>query len=951
MKSKLIFKIVTLLIVFSLCTATTYGQTGRIAGKVTDKKTGETLIGLTVKINGTTKGVSTDVEGRYLLSGLTAGKYILDFSYIGYAVKSISDVIVNNDQVTNLDVVMEESSGQKLNEVVITATARQESIGGLYAQQKTSVRISDGITADVIRRSPDRSTGEVLKRVSGTSIQDNKFVVVRGLSDRYNNTLMNGAPLPSSEPDRKAFSFDVVPSNLIDQVVINKTAAADLPGDFAGGVIQMKTKDFPDQRVLSFNYSTGYNTQSTFKPFKGSTRGNLDFLAMDNGHRDMPSSFPQTASKYVNSSLEQRFAYSKSFANSWGVNSFGSAAPTQSIQLNYGDTYKMPNQNKLGFLVSLNYRNASVQQEQRRADYQELSATANDYVFDYNDNVYNHNVSLGGLANVAYTFDKSKLTLKTLYNRVFEDTYTDRVGGSFEVPHFEQMNSQFQLTQKSLFNSSLEGAHSLGEKNFKLDWNLSLSASNQSLPDLRRLYYSRAAGTNEPFEAAVPAGSGSPRNAGRYFSDLQDYIYGGGANFVLPWQLGAGDQSIKIGFLSQYRTRDFNSRELGYIRQNPSAFNANLLRLPQDQLFAEQNFGPNGFVVDDITMPSNNYTANGFLNAAYIMSTNEVLQKLKLNWGVRVESYMEELESFTILGSPINVDNKYFDVLPSANLIYSPSDKTNLRFSYSNTVARAEFRELAPFSFFEFESQNMVIGNPDLERTRINNFDLRLEHYPSSGQVLSITTFYKDFTNPIERVFQPGSVAASKTASFQNAKGSTLYGVELEARQTLGFLGNARWLNNWTAYVNASLMKSDVKLDRVRFPNNNDSRALQGQSPYLINGGLQYSDKLWSFNALYNRIGRRINIVGIGGYDNEGKFVATYPDIYENPRDIVDLSISRKVLNSRAEIKLNVADIFNQESVLYQDVNGDKIYSRNDDQTNRRVKYGTTYNLSFGYSF
>ncbi|PRY51429.1 TonB-dependent receptor [Arcticibacter pallidicorallinus] len=946
MKRLFDLKFTALFIFLTLHVFSVAGQSvGKIAGKVTDGKTGEALIGLTVKVQGSTKGTSTDIEGRYSISGLTAGKHTLVFSYVGYSSKSVSDIVVKASQVTNADIVMEESEGNSLNEVVITASAKQESVGALYAMQRVSVRVSDGISAEQIRRSPDRNTSDVLKRVSGASIQENKFLLIRGLSDRYNTTLLNNAPLPSSEPDRKAFSFDIIPSNLVDQIVVNKTAAADLPGDFAGGVIQIKTRDFPEQELVSLNYSASYNTQSTFKDFKGGKRGGLDLLGFDDGLRDMPSSFPSNRTNYVNSSLDQRVAYTKAFKNNWGVENFGAALPTQSLQFTYGNSYTLENANKFGFIASLSYRNGNTITDQTRADIEQIG----DESFSFKDDVYKNSINVGGLANFAYAFKNSKIAFKNIYNRVFDDAYTSRVGVALEEPNFDNRNSQFQLLQKSLLSSILEGEHSF-ENRRKLDWNASFSSSNQDQPDLRRIFYSRPSGSSEPFKASVNTGSASTKNAGRFYSDLQDYVYAGAVNYTHPFKLGKLDQIVKVGALSQYRTRDFSARELGYVRTTANAESESYLSLPQEEIFSPGNISRTGFIFDEITNPSNTYDANVLLNAGYVMLTNELAQKWKLNWGLRVESYHEKLNSATVLGTPITVDNNYVDLLPSANLIFSIDDKTNLRASYSNTVARAEFRELAPFSFFDFESNNVIIGNNNLKRSRINNFDLRFEHFSPGGQIFSLTGFYKQFKNPIEQVFNQGTVAASKAASFQNATKATLFGAELEIRQRLSFIKEADFFTNTSVYANLAIMKSDVKLDRQLFANINESRALQGQSPYLINGGIQYNDNKWGFNVLYNRIGRRINIVGFGRYEASG-FVYEYPDIYENPRDVIDLQISRKLFSNRLDAKINVGDLLNQKAVLYQDNNNDKKFNPSSDQSIRTIKYGSNFSLSLGYNF
>jgi hypothetical protein len=292
LKSITFFKRTALTVLVLFLSIAAYAQTGKISGTISDKKTGETLIGVTVKIKGTTKGVSTDVDGKYILQAMANGKYTLEFSYVGYQTKEVSDVEVKSPSVTSLNVILNEAGGQNLQEVVVRASFKQESVNALYAKQKNSAVISDGVSSDQIKKSPDRNTSDVLKRVSGATVQDNKFVVIRGLSDRYNTATLDGSSLPSTEPNRKAFSFDIVPSNLVDNLIISKTATPDLPADFTGGAIQISTKDIPESNFISFGIGAGYNTASTFKDFKSGARTATDYLGFDNGDKALPANFP-----------------------------------------------------------------------------------------------------------------------------------------------------------------------------------------------------------------------------------------------------------------------------------------------------------------------------------------------------------------------------------------------------------------------------------------------------------------------------------------------------------------------------------------------------------------------------------------------------------------------------------------------------------------------------------
>nr|WP_305121160.1 TonB-dependent receptor [Pedobacter xinjiangensis] len=927
-----------------------FGQstTGKITGKVTDKKNGETLIGLNVKVVGAPKGASTDVEGRYTLGNLAAGKYSVHFTYVGYATKTVSDVIVKAGAVTNLDVTMDEGASNQLQAVVINVSAKQESVAGLYAQQKNAVSMSSGVSADVIKRSPDRNTGEVLKRVSGASIQDNKFIIVRGLSDRYNNAMVNNAPLPSTEPDRKTFSFDVIPSSLVDNIVINKTATPELPGDFTGGAIQIKTKDFPDVKNLEINYGIGYNSLTTFNNFYGNTRPGLDFTGFGATSRALPSSFPATRRQFNSASLNQQVAYSKGFDNTWGINNLGKAMPSQNLQFVYGNSYALKNESKLGLILSATYRNSTTISEESRSEFNLRSNNVSVPFYQFNDTYYAFNTTLGILANLSYIKGNNKFAFKNIFNKSFDDTYLNRSGQTNEQLTLLK-GSQQEVNDKSLINSVLEGDHLLSSINkSRINWNVSFGRVTNNQPDLRRLSYTKPVegDPSEPYQAAVPLVA-SPSTAGRFFSELSENIFGAAVNYSIPFNWLENSHSLKVGLSKQYKLRDVSARVLGY-KQGGSGYT--LLTLPQDQLFVSNNISADLFFIDDITNTNNKYDATGDLNAGYVMFNNVLFKKLKASWGARVENYIEELNTVDN-NRQLNVKNNYLDILPSANLSYPLNDKSNLRISYSNTIARAQFRELAPFNFYDFVTDAMRTGNDDLKRSKITNLDLRYEIYPSAGQLLSISGFYKFLKDPIESFITSDSSPTNKTISYFNAPQATALGLELELRHDLGFIntGSANW-KNLIFSANAAIIKSEVDFEGSGVVA--QSRPLQGQSPYLINTGLHYNtpNSSWQTSLLYNRIGKRISVVGFGNTRN-GSYFADYPDVYEAPRNILDFQLSKRIIKKKGEVKLNVSNIFDSDAKFYQDLNENDRYDNSSDQLINSVQYGRSVSLSFGYRF
>jgi len=908
-----------------------YAQTGKISGVVSDTKTGETLIGVTVKIKGTTKGVSTDVDGKYTLQAMANGKYTLEFSYVGYQTKEVSDIEVKSPAVTNLSVTLSEASGQNLGEVVVKASFKQESINTLYAQQKNSALISDGISSEQIKKSPDRNTSDVLKRVSGATIQDNKFVIVRGLSDRYNTATLDNSTLPSTEANKKAFSFDIVPSNLVDKITISKTATPDLPADFAGGAVQIVTKDIPDQNFLSLGVGYGYNSQSTFKDFLATKKNVQNYLGFEDGSKQLAENFPsseQVAKGTLTSS--KNIAALKSLPNDLTVKN-RSALPTQNYQLSLGRVKHFESGNTFGALISATYRNAqTINQDVER----------NFYVYNYTDNQYKFSTNLGGLANFAYSFGKNKISFKNIYNRNYDDTYAERTG----IKDGNALNRfyAYDIMQKSLFKTTLEGDHQIGEGNNKLKWTASYSNIGNNQPNQLKINYTKPlAAQNDPSVLYQANITSLGKDNTRLFSDLNEDIYAGDVNYSTPFKLFDASTTFKVGLGSQYRDRNFTARFIGaeLITNNPD-LQTQIRSLPVNQIFSQSLFESGVYRLAEVGGELDSYKANSFTNYGYVMLDQKFGESFRAVYGARVESYNVKVMSI----SKTYVDDSQVDVLPSVNLTYSLTKKANLRASYYRTLARPEFRELSLSSYYDYELLGNITGNPNLKRSLIDNADIRYEIYPEAGQLFSVSAFYKHFTNAIESYRY--DVLSTPDVSFFNTPKAYTYGLEFEGRKNLNFIAGSNFFKNTTAYVNLSLIKS--KVTNPTDQNYIDkTRPMVGQSPYVINAGLQHSalDNKLNLNILYNKIGRRI--VQASGIN--------FPSTWENPRDVIDLQVSYKVLKSKGEFKLNAGDILNQRSIIYFDYNGDKKYNgsvgNGGDETFSSYRSGTNISLSFNYTF
>ncbi len=914
-----------------------FAQTAKLNGKVINSKN-EPLAGATVTVAGVAKAVPADVEGRFTLTLEIGKKYTVNVSSAGYTRKSLEDVEVTAGNDNVITIVLDNAS--QLQEVVVRTSVRKESTSALVNFQRNNTSVSSGLAADFIKRTPDKNTGEILKRVSGTSIQDNKFVVVRGLGDRYNTAFLNGAQLPSSEPDKKAFSFDVIPSSVVDNIIINKTATPDLTGEFAGGLVQVTTKDVPTNNFLTIGATLGWNTQSTGKNFISNERSSTDWIGFDNGIRDLPKGFPSTRQQYnalanQPNGLDKKLEYTRLFSDDVYRQTTSKAAPIQTYNIAWGTGKTLKNDAKIGTVLSVLYRKQMLKYDVERS----LFETDGIALQQYTDAQNKYSANLGAMANFSYVKGNNKLSFKNLFNQYFEDNFYTRTGPNVDRSGDVRLYSSV-LNQRTFYTGILEGNHKISLGNSRLYWNAAYALNDKSQPDLRTSAYFRSGiGSNNPYEW-------DQDDTRRFFSSLKDHSLSGSAALTIPFNALGLRQSLKVGGSTIVKFRDFKSRIFRYVEAG-NDFNNDYRTLPFDQIFAKQNISRNGFVMEEFTNNQDKYFAVSVLNGGYAMFDNKLSDDLRVIWGARLEYFEQFLRTRDLSAKQILINTEAFKFLPSLNISYNVSNKNILRLSASKTVSRPEFREIAPFQFFDYESTFGVRGNPDLKTTDIYNFDARFEMYPGAGEAITFGGFYKRFVNPIEFRLDPGSVLTRRNYFFQNAKDANTYGLELEVRKNLKFLGgNSDLLSDFSVFANFTYIFSQVSFnDELLGKVVSADRPVQGQSPYLINGGLQYANSSNGISAtlLYNRVGNRLALVG---YSSLG-----FPDIYENARDVVDFQISKKILKKKGEIKLSFSDLLNQKIMYYENVDTERTYSKGSDRVFSSYKPGSTISVGFTYDF
>jgi TonB-dependent receptor len=924
------YKLFTILffILFSFAAA---AQKSKIEGKITDAKTGNPVSGISVVIKETGKGVSTDLEGRFVLNAEPGKKYTLVLSSTNYEGKEINEVETGSDGIAHIDVALSPKSKTGQEVVVRSTSAKKETVNAVISFQKNTNTVASVISAESIRRSPDKNTGEVLKRTPGASLIDGKFLVIRGLADRYNQAMLNGILLTSTEPDRKTFSFDIIPAQMIDNIIINKAFVPELPGEWAGGLIQVNTKDIPSKNFLNIQIGTGFNSQTIGKDFYKAKGGKTDWLGIDDGTRGLPGGYT-TKSAFSLASQEEKNAIGKTMNNNWAA-AASRVSPNASFQVNGGFSGKLFGK-KVGGVVGINYSKTN-----RLTDIlnrlQSLENGNFDQQFSYDDDRYVQEVTLGGLASFSVQLNSgNKITSKTIVN-VNTNNYTIKRIGNNNNTGDDVQGGELGFKENTFFTTQLSGEHNV-TGNIKFKWYGAFNILDGYSPDQRRYQYTRATGTQLPFQFLV--GSSLAQESGsRVFQTLSDYIYTAGGDASYTYNLFGQKQTIKGGYMLQIKDRLFDAQlfasYLNFGYDNPA-----LRQLPIDKIFAPQNFG-NGddalFSFNSINNRNFRYLANTILNAGFVQFDNQLSDKLRVVWGLRVENFDQLLGSVK-KWDPRHKYTQQRDYLPGINATYKVNNKTNIRLSGSQTVIRPEQRELAALTLYDFELNSAVQGNPDLVRTKVSNLDLRYELYPRSGEVFTIGIFYKYFDKPIEQYLQQGGAIFT----YLNPEKAKAYGVETEIRKRLDMISG---LKNFTLQANAAYIYSNVK-DAEK----NINRSLQGQSSYLLNLGLMYDLEKAGLNAtlLFNQIGKRIYLVGESGVSISG-----VPDIWEAPRPVLDFQLGKKVLKSKGEIRFNVSNILNNIQYFYQNNDSNTGLQKAKDAYRFTRQFGSTYSVTFNYSF
>jgi len=915
----------------------------QIKGVVIDQKSKETLIGAVVTVDGTNVKAITNIDGNFLIDGMKKDKtYTLYINYVGYKTQKIDGVQAKDaDQVIAL-----QPDEQQLKEVTVTAVERRNTDAAMIQVAKNSPVIVSNVSAQEISRTQDTNAGEVIRRVPGVSLIDDKFVMVRGLSQRYNNVWVNGGAVPSSEADSRAFSFDIIPSSQIDNLTIVKSPTAEYPADYSGGFIIVNTKEIPAEN--SFNIAVGgnWNTSSAFQNFSYSKGSGTDFLGFDNGLRSLNGGIHAALNPQLNANGKPVGDYATSLLgnglnNDWLVKNrkpLGDLKLAASLNRRW-----MLGGRTLGMLAAMNYTNEYRTYENMENNLYGIYDAANDkpnYLRHSVDDQYNNNVRLGAMLNFTFLSKDGnhKYQLKNIFNQLATSRYTWRDGVSAQS-NLER-SAEYYYRSRTTYNGQLTGKHTFTSD--ALDWSIGYAYANRHLPDRRRYLI------DDALETGVYALS-TGNDISREWTQLDEHILSLGVNDKHHFKFGNFEPDLKVGAYGEYRSREYQTRNFIY------NWNVSDNNMPSDfrhsdiptLLSSEANMGYDKLYLLEEKQMRNNYRGHNTLGAGYL-ALSLPFGKLGIHAGVRFEHNDMELisNSRDYEKSESSRHYKTDDVFPSLNTTYKISDQHQVRLSYGRSINRPEFREVSSSVYYDFDLASNVQGNTELKNCYVDNLDLRYEWYPSRGELISLAVFYKHFDSPIEWTYTVAG-GTDLIYSYKNAKSANNYGVELDIRKNLGFIG----LKDFSWSFNGALIKSKVQFEKGA---KEEDRPMQGQSPYLINTGIFYKNAPLKMDIalLYNRIGKRIIGVGRSEGSTGDDSNSRVPHSYEMPRNTIDFSLAKK-FGEHLELKLNVRDLL-AEKIYYKQF-ADVTYSdgskKEVEEIARCYKPGRNIGLQATYKF
>jgi len=946
----------------------TIAQQSFIRGSIIEESTGEYLPGARLMIQNQKKGAYSDIDGKFSIS-IEPGTYNIVVTFSGYDTITVENVEVKPDDVTFLDDIKMGENVSDFEEVVITAERKTNTENAILSLKQKSSNMIDGISSSNFRKIGDSDAGSAMKRVPGVSLNGGKYIFVRGLGDRYSKTLLNGLDVPGLDPDRNTVQMDIFPTNIIDNIIVNKSFSAELPADFSGGLVDISLQNFPDEKVRRISVSTAYNPNFHFNDdYLTSSGGATDFLGFDDGTRDIPAE--NNIPFFTDAIMDQNGPAGQRYRNILKSFNPNLAAMKEKSFMDFGfgasvgDQFKKDNYT-LGYNVNLSYSNSTEFYQDAVFGRYGLSGDADINQMEareYQKGDYGvNNILSSGLVGLALKTAKSKYSLNVLHLQNGESK-----AGIFDYENTDQgaifsgFQHNIEYSERALTNIMMSGKHNLTDSKWVLDWSLSSSFSKIDDPDIRFTRYEIRADGNYN----IGTESGFPE---RIWRELNEVNYSGKADATKELSILGNKGKLKFGGIHTYKQRDFNIR----------TFMINVRNIPltgdPDELFAPENLWPyegsisSGTTYEASFVPVNPNRFNSSINntGSYFVAEVTPFNKMKMILGVRSEYYTQRYTGQDQLGTNVlnnDVVLQDLGLFPSLNMVYNLTEKQNLRLSYGKTIARPSFKELSYAEIVDPITGRTFIGglfrdaddgagieywDGNLISTDIHNFDVRWEIFHGLGQTVSVSGFYKIFDNPIEII-----QFASQAGAFQprNVGDGRVIGGELEVRQGFGFI--AKSLENFSVVFNYTITDSRIELSATEYEsrvNNartgqevNTYRDMAGQAPWIFNGGLSYNGgetgffKNFEAGVYYNVQGETLQFAGI----------VDRPDIYTVPFHSLNFNVNKTFgQKDNMSVGLKVSNLLDdkREAVFKSFESEDRHFSS--------LGIGTTARLNFSINF
>jgi outer membrane receptor protein involved in Fe transport len=899
MRPTLIRRLVFLLLVALPCALSAQREsqpsTGRIVGRVIDAASGVGIADAGVQVVGTMIAARSGVDGRFTLANVPAGTVTIQARRIGFATKQVTGLLLDGGKSLEQNISLTAATVQ-LEVMVTTASRERGSVSDALDAQRTATGVVSAVTAEQISKSPDGDAAQAVKRVSGVTVQDGKYVFVRGLGERYTTSSLNGARVPSPEPEKRVVPLDMFPAGLVQTITTTKTFTPEQQGDFSGASVDIKTKEFPATRTTAFQFGSGYSPGATGSRLLSATGVGGEGFAMVNHNRDLPQ-VVRGLGNFQNINLNQGDMnyLVGTFRNSWTPR-IATGSPLLNGSLSVGGNDPILFGHRIGYLFSGTVSSGTDLKDGQVRALADRGTTKGETVeIDrFTGSTTSQSILWGGLTNLSTLINESsRISFNGLFNRS-ADNEARVESGTFAADAIPVQITRMQYTERGVYSGQLTGEHQFGSMH-RLDWSATSSGVRRYEPDRSAFV--------QTIDRDTPGGpevlrwySGGSGSAVRTYSDLNENSHEYSGKYTLTFGKAGSPTTVKLGALSRHTSRDAQSLSYAISARN---LTPEQLALPLEQIFDGRFSTPESqyFNVGPLSQ-GGSYTANDRLKAGFIMADVPVLSRLHVVAGARYESDNLEVNAVSTLGSPVNTVKKWNDLLPSLALNLQLTSAQQLRLSGSRTLARPEYRELSPIISRDVVGGENVQGDENLQRTRVTNIDARWEMYPSATEILSIALFAKKFDLPIERVYGSGSGGTS-FVFYTNARSADNYGVELELRKHLSAFG--KFFEPLTAFSNVTVMQSQIHLfDSTKASATNLSRRMVGQAPYVLNTGLTYASRSGASTAtlLFNRVGERI--AAAGG--------SPLPDVIEQSRNVLDFSL-RQTISSGVMLRMDMKNL------------------------------------------